>query len=83
MNQNKVKIVIIGASGFGREVFWTIRECNDIDNRYDVLGFIDDNSSLHGQKINGLPILGDINWLSRNLNKNVKCENIYIRKHKK
>jgi len=84
MTQNKTKIVIIGASGFGREVLWTIHDCNHVDDQYDVLGFIDDDLSLHGKKINELFVLGDINWLTKNLDKNVKCiiaiGNCFIRK---
>lgn len=36
-------IIIVGASGFGREVLNTIEEINKIDPIWNVLGFIDDN----------------------------------------
>jgi len=73
MSQNKTQLVIIGASGFGREVLWTIRDCNNLESKYDVLGFIDDNSSLNGKKLDELSVIGDLDWLAQNLKKDVKC----------
>ena len=37
------KLIIVGASGFGRELLMTIKEINRVDEEWDVLGFIDDN----------------------------------------
>lgn len=50
-----MKIVIIGASGFGKEVLDILR--HDPDN--EVVGFIDKNEELFGSKINGVPVLGN------------------------
>jgi len=50
-----MKIVIIGASGFGKEVLDILR--HDPDN--DIVGFIDKNEKLSGSKINGVPVLGN------------------------
>ena len=36
-------VIIVGASGFGREVLYTIEEINKIEPKWNVLGFIDDN----------------------------------------
>ena len=36
-------IIIVGASGFGRELLMAIKEINRIDEEWNVLGFIDDN----------------------------------------
>lgn len=36
-------IIIVGASGFGREVLSTIKRINAVDPTWNVLGFIDDN----------------------------------------
>jgi len=58
------KIVIVGAGGLGKEVLWNIIDINKASNVFDVVGFLDDNKKLRGKKINGYPILGDINWLS-------------------
>lgn len=38
-------VIIVGASGFGREVLCTIEEINKIQPKWNVLGFIDDNDN--------------------------------------
>ena len=85
MSQNLKKLVIIGASGFGREVLWTISDHNNVEYRYNVLGYIDDDPTLINQKIHDLPVLGNVEWLTKNLDTNVKCVlaigNCKIRKH--
>ncbi len=50
-----MKIVIIGASGFGKEVLDILRN----DPNSEVVGFIDKNERLSGSKINGVPVLGN------------------------
>ena len=64
------KIVLIGASGFGREVASIIEILNSTEikyNRepkYDLLGFLDDGSQYHeGMMINDYPWLGNRNWI--------------------
>ena len=47
------QIVIYGASGFGREVSWLIQSCDD----YEVICFIDDDTSKHGASLNEIPIM--------------------------
>ncbi len=36
-------IIIVGASGFGREILDTIESINSVEPKWNVLGFIDDN----------------------------------------
>ena len=67
-----MKIVVIGAGGFGREVIWTLNDCNKNSKKYEILGYIDDNSSLHGKKIDNYPVLGGLDWFSEE-NKDVYC----------
>lgn len=67
------KIVIYGSSGFGREVLWTINDCNKNNTQFDVLGFIDDDSSLWGKKINSIKVIGGKNWFTHENIKTVKC----------
>jgi len=55
----KKDLVIVGAGGFGREIAWQISELG----QYSILGYIDSDARLQGQKINGLPVLGDSQWL--------------------
>lgn len=37
------KIIIVGASGFGRELVQWIEDINQIERQWDILGFLDDN----------------------------------------
>ena len=63
-NHELKKIVIIGAGGQGKDVLWTIMDINKISSRFDIIGFLDDDKKLHGKTINGVPVLGGMNWLS-------------------
>ncbi|MDY0235320.1 MAG: acetyltransferase [Gudongella sp.] len=56
-------IVIIGAGGFGREVAWLIEDINSLNNEWDIVGFVDDNKTLHGTEINGYKVVGNVEWL--------------------
>ncbi|MCV0411880.1 acetyltransferase [Nitrosarchaeum sp.] len=67
------KIVIIGAGGFGNEVLWTLLEHNKISNTYEILGFIDDNTKLHGKLIHQKKVLGGIEWFENKTAKDVQC----------
>ncbi len=74
MKKNKIiKIVIVGASGFGREVLWTLEDCNKKLKKYNIMGFIDDDKLLWGKSINGCPVLGGLDWFSTKTVKNVQC----------
>jgi sugar O-acyltransferase (sialic acid O-acetyltransferase NeuD family) len=64
-------IIILGASGFGKEVHQLICDINHIHKNWELLGFVDDNVSLHGQIINGLPVLGGIDSLENFTDLNV------------
>lgn len=66
------KVVIVGAGGFGREVIEIFKDLNSISEEWDVLGFIDDNKSLWSKEINGIPVIGGLDWLIEN-RKNVGC----------
>jgi sugar O-acyltransferase (sialic acid O-acetyltransferase NeuD family) len=56
-------IVIIGAGGVGKEVALLIEQINNKKLSYNLIGFIDDNSSLHDTQINGYRVLGGIEYL--------------------
>jgi len=64
-----MKIAIIGAGGFGREVKMLIDQINDNEKKYELIGFFDD--AFEKKKIiNGVPVLGsisDINLLEEEL----------------
>jgi len=48
----KNKVLIYGSGGFGRAVAWLAHDAD-----YDVLAFIDDDSSRWGQQVNGIPVI--------------------------
>lgn len=51
-------LVIIGAGGMGREIYYHAKECNGFDTQYRIKGFIDDNiHSLDG--FDGFPEILD------------------------
>ena len=62
---NKMKdIIIIGAGGVGRETSLLIEQINNIKPEWNILGFVDDNISLHGSSINGHEVLGSVELLN-------------------
>ena len=50
-------LIIVGASGFGREVAWLASEASE---SYRVLGFLDDRRDISTSQLGGLPWLGVI-----------------------
>lgn len=54
-------LIIIGASGFGREVAWLVERINKKCKEWNLIGFIDDNISIQGNMINGYRVLGTTN----------------------
>jgi|TARA_Y100000310_G_C20537724_1_gene741714 sugar O-acyltransferase (sialic acid O-acetyltransferase NeuD family) len=67
------KIVIIGAGAFGREILWTINDCNDASKEFEILGFIDDDPELKNSAVKNLPVIGDVEWLLSSDEKNLGC----------
>ncbi len=55
------KLIIIGASGFGREVAWLVERINKVSPEWDLLGFIDDDMTIQHKTINGYKVLGTTN----------------------
>lgn len=51
-------IVIIGAGDFGKEVAWLIDDMNKASPAYKILGYLDDDVSKQGQKLNVYSVLG-------------------------
>lgn len=54
-------LIIIGASGFGREVAWLVERINALRPTWNLLGFMDDNPNAQGTVVGGYPVLGDCN----------------------
>lgn len=63
-------IYIYGSGGFAREVAWLIEEINKEKEKWEIKGFLDDNSDNWGKTINGYKVLGDYTYL-KNINKSV------------
>ena len=57
-------LVIFGTGGFAREVHELIEDINDRQRRFDVLGFLDGNPSVHGTRVHDLPVLGAADWVA-------------------
>lgn len=51
-------LIIIGASGFGREVAWLVERINAKEPAWNLLGFLDDDDEIQGKLINGYSVLG-------------------------
>lgn len=54
-----MKIAVIGAGGFGREVKMLIDQINDKEKQYEFIGFFDDAFEKN-LIINGFPVIGSI-----------------------
>lgn len=58
-NQTAKRVLIVGADRAGEVLARDLRR----DNRYAVVGFVDDKPSLRGASINGHPVLGRVDEL--------------------
>ena len=58
-----LRAVVVGAGGAGREIAAWYRAAHP---DADVLGFLDQDISTHGQRRGELEVLGDISWLCQN-----------------
>ncbi len=58
-SQPPTPIFILGAGGHGRVVLDILLQ----SRRYEVRGFLDNNSKLHGRRIDGFPVLGSIDQI--------------------
>ena len=64
------KLFIVGSGGFGREVLWLAKRINEKcihtgkEPEWDIVGFIDDNESLHGTSQDDYPVLGGCEYLA-------------------
>jgi sugar O-acyltransferase (sialic acid O-acetyltransferase NeuD family) len=53
-------LVIIGSGGFSRETAELVMAINATRPTWRLLGFLDDNPDLHGEKVDSLAVLGPI-----------------------
>ncbi len=57
--ESRTPCVIVGAGGHGRVVLDILLS----GRRYHPVGFLDSNPALHGRRMDGLPVLGDLSAL--------------------
>ena len=57
-------IVIIGAGGMGKDIQWLIERINDVEETWNILGYIDDGI-LVDTEINGYKVLGGMDFLKQ------------------
>lgn len=50
----RTQLVIVGAGGFAREAAQAVRD----GDRWRLLGHLDDDPTLHGREVDGVPVLG-------------------------
>lgn len=60
------ELVIVGAGGHAREVADVVQACVDAGEDLALRGFVDDDATMHGQRLCGHPVLGPVDWLGRN-----------------
>ncbi len=58
-------LIIVGAGGFGRETAALVEDINRERPTWELLGFVDDDASLHGTEPLGYPVLGGLDRLVR------------------
>jgi sugar O-acyltransferase (sialic acid O-acetyltransferase NeuD family) len=60
-------LLIVGAGGFARETSVAAQ----VDGRWQVVGFLDDDPELHGRRFGGIPVLGGLGIVARHPNARV------------
>jgi len=73
------RVAIVGAGGFGREVLWLIRECNEHaigktgQPLYQIAGFITNETKKYDDQLCDVPILGSYDWFLTNRDAYAVC----------
>ncbi|WP_411337977.1 acetyltransferase [Ruminococcus gauvreauii] len=57
------KLYIVGSGGFGKEALWLAKRINSDAATWDLVGFIDDDPSLHNKIQCGYPVVGGCDYL--------------------
>ena len=55
-------IIIVGAGGLGKDVQWMLERINEIEETWNILGYVDDGIKA-GSLVDDLPILGTVDYL--------------------
>ena len=57
-------IVIFGTGGMARDLHALLHHLVSATSRFEILGFLDDDPITRGQRVHGLPVLGDATWIA-------------------
>jgi sugar O-acyltransferase (sialic acid O-acetyltransferase NeuD family) len=57
-------LLLVGAGGLAREVLAAVHAVNSVSPRWSVLGFLDDNPARHGERLDGVPVLGPLDLVA-------------------
>ncbi len=57
------RLIILGTSGFAREMEMLAEEVNTREQRWDIFGFVGDSAADAGKKMGSATVLGDDDWL--------------------
>lgn len=60
-DDTRPRVVVVGAGGHGRVVLDILVQ----GGQFHVVGFLDSNPQLHGRRMDGVPVLGDMSVLPR------------------
>jgi sugar O-acyltransferase (sialic acid O-acetyltransferase NeuD family) len=56
-------LILVGASGFGRETAEAVRALNAVSPTWRLLGFVDDDRRLHRRLVGGVRVIGPVEGL--------------------
>jgi hypothetical protein len=57
-------LIIYGAGGAGRELAFSLSSESHKTKKWRLTGFVDDDDSIWGQDINGIPVRGGFDWIA-------------------
>lgn len=63
MDRTITEIAIFGAGGFGMELAMMIKQINEIEQKWKLIGFFDDGI-VKGNRVNGVEVLGGVEELN-------------------
>ncbi len=80
------ELIIIGAGGSSREIAWAVEDINRCQERWNLLGFLDDDPAKQGAVIDGFRVLGGISRVqdypsSQFVIGIANSSNLWVRKH--
>lgn len=61
-----MRIVIVGAGGHAQVVADIFFQHRKLGDSFQPIGYVDDNQGLKGSSFLGLPVLGKLDWLTKN-----------------